>query len=329
MTLLQRLLACLLVLLPAAALAQPPAAAPSVAIFTNIGQALPIEDYLRAKGWQTLFIQWGDNFTAESFQPFNVIVLPSYPLITQDAPWNHEMHVKPDYEAKVRQLLSDYVEAGGSLLVYGADWPMTKASVNPFLARWGATLLNEQVLDPGHSWQQETGMQWKYYWTDNITAHPATAGVKTLFYPSRTVYGAADNTLKLGPEWQVLVRGTADAVSRPIVMDQQNEKPDETKPGTYASAPPLVAARPAGKGRLMLYSWSAIQTLFEYGHYMVEDIYFTRGGGGRSSDGLRLLEQSLTWLAEPSLKDPALGRGGYVNKPNRTKPVYQIGRAHV
>ncbi|HEY3397835.1 MAG TPA: hypothetical protein VGM19_09290 [Armatimonadota bacterium] len=314
---------CLLLLtLVSGAVAQTPAppAAPSVAVFTNIGQPLPLDDYLRAQGWQTLFLQWGQEFTAESFKPFNVIVLPSYPLINKDLPGNSELGLRPDYEEKVRKLLWDYVAAGGSLLVYGGDWPISKASVNPFLAKWGATLLNEQVLDPGHFWQQETGMQFKYYWTDNIAAHPVTKDVKTVYYPARTVYGAADNTLKLTPEWQVVVKGTADAVSRPLLMHQQDEIPDETKPGSYASAPPLAAVRQAGKGRVALFAWSSIQTLFEYGHYMVEDVYFTRGGGGRTSDGLRLLTQTLGWLAEPSRQDPALGVGGYVNQPNRPAP---------
>ena len=318
-----RVLAALVLVVLACSLASAQAPPPSVAIFTNIGQPLPLEDYLRAQGWQTLFLQWGQDFTADSFKPFNVIVLPSYPVIDKDAPYNHELSLRPDYEEKVRKLLWDYVDAGGSLLVYGGDWPINKPAVNTFLARWGATLLNEQVLDPGHFWQQETGMQFKYYWTDNLADHPVTQGVKTIFYPARTVYGAADNTLKLGPEWQVLVRGTKDAASRPILMKQQDEIPDETKPGSYPSAPPLVAVRQAGKGRVALYSWSALQTLFEYGHYMVEDVYFTKGDGRTSSDGLRLLTQSLTWLAEPSQKDPNLGLGGYQNKPNRTAPTLQ------
>ena len=312
---LKRLLASLLLLLPLSAVAQAPP--PSVAVFSNINQALPIEDYLRSQGWQTLFLRWGQDFTADSFKPFNVIVLPSYPVISENAPDNSETGIKATYEEKVRKLLGDYVDAGGSLLVYGGDWPINKPALNTFLAKWDATLLFEQVLDPGHFYQQPGGMQFGYYYTDNVADHPATQGVKTIFYPARTVYGAADNTLKLGPEWQVLVRGTRDAVSRPLVMNQEYERPDETRPGTYPSAPPLVAVRPAGKGRVAIFAWSAIPTFFEYGHFMVEDIYFTRGGGGRTSDGKRLLDQTLAWLAEPSQKDPTLGLGGYQNKPNR------------
>ncbi|HEY3418302.1 MAG TPA: hypothetical protein VGM23_15610, partial [Armatimonadota bacterium] len=274
--------------------------APSVAIFSNMEAPRPIEEYLRGKGWQTLFIQWGQPFDKKSLRRFNVIIVPEYPIIAPDVRYNSNLGVKPDYEEQVRQLLWDFVDQGGGLLMYGGDWPINKPVANRFLAHWDVSLLNETVIDPSHRFKQATGMQFPYQYTDQFAVHPATKDVTRVFYPTRDLYGAGVNPLKLGAGCQWLAKGTADAVSRPLFMNQEYELPDETKPGTYPSTPIIAATRQAGKGRLAVYGWSAIQTLFEYGHYMVDDIYFTRGGDGKSSDGLRLLEQTLTYLAEPS-----------------------------
>jgi len=106
------------------------------------------------------------------------------------------------------------------------------------------------------------------------------------------------------------VRGTAQAKSHPLVAKENYQVPDESRPGVYDSQPPLAAVRSIGRGRLAVFGWSPIQTFFNYGHYMAEDIYFTRGGDGKPSDGPRFLEQTLRWLAEPSLTDPQRRLGG-------------------
>ncbi|MFZ2656014.1 MAG: hypothetical protein WAX69_13875 [Victivallales bacterium] len=315
------LLAALLFAVSALADRANEAAPPAVAIFSG-QRPLPIAEHLRSKGWQTLYLQWGHPFDAAFLRRFNVIILSEYPNINPDAAGNNHLEIKPDYEEKVRRLLWDFVEGGGGLLAYGGDWPSNKKGVNPFLARWGIGILNEQVLDPAHRFHQKNGMELDYFYTDNISDHPVTRDVRTIFYPERTVYGAADNPLKPGSEWQVLIRGTEQARSFPIIMNQHYERPDEKQPGSYAKAPPLAAVRQIEQGRAAVFGWSPMQGLFQFGHYMVEDIHFTRGGDGRTSDGMRLLEQTLAWLAAPSMAAADKGGGqygGYRNEPAREK----------
>lgn len=292
---------------------------PAVGIFTNL-PGLPIENYLRSKGWQTLCLNWGAAFDAASFRRFNVIVLSEYPAIDPDAPRNSNLGMRPDYEQHVRKLLAEYVEAGGGLLVYGGDSPIAAKPVNLLLANFGAELLNETVVDSVHTFSQQTGMQFRYQVTSEIAKHPATADVHTLFYPTRSIYGAAVNPLRLDRQWDLLIRGSPEAKSHPLIAQEHITVADDARPGAFSAAPPIAAVRSVGQGRVAVFGWSPIQTFFDYGHYMVEDIYFTRGGDGVPSDGLRLLEQTLSYIADPSRRDAGAGFGGYINQPDRKRP---------
>lgn len=297
----------------------PAALSPAVGIFSSLS-GLPIENRLRAEGWQTRCLRWGEKFDSNDLRRFNVILLTEFPAVDRNISGNSDLGVFPEYEERMQRLLEEYVGQGGGLLVYGGDWPIAAKPLNAMLAGWGIQLLNETVVDPTHAFKQQTGMQFDYQFTDDIVRHPATLGVRTVFYPLRSLYGAAVNPLMFNKEWQPLVRASPDAVSRPLMVKQNFAIADGHRAGSYGTAPPIAAVRRVGNGRVAVFGWSPLQTFFDYGHYMVEDIYFTRGNGHVSSDGLILLERTLAYLAEPSQSDPALKIGGYVNQPNRRQP---------
>jgi len=289
--------------------AAPPPRAPAVLIIggPSFSAPRPIEEHFRSNGWQTLYFSWGQPIDTKFLRQFNVVVLAAYPLVDSTAAKNSGQAVTPAFEEKVRKLLWEFVADGGGLLTFGGDDPMRdRAVVNAFLKPWDVEVLREQVVDPSHAFTQKTGMRFAYQFTGNIQPHPATRDVKNIFYPLQSIYGVIANPLKAGAGWQPLVLGSEQAVSHPIVQDQHKENVDLAKPGSFASAPLLAAVRDAGKGRVALFGWGPLQTFYEYSHFMVEDIYFTRGGDGVTSDGLKLLDQTLAWLAEPSMKvEPA------------------------
>lgn len=282
--------------------ARPATSAPAVLLIGPM-EPLPIEEYFRSKGWQTLRANMGRPLETRFLRQFNVIVLAQYPLVDKNARSNSNLAMTPQFEEQARGQLQQFVRNGGGLLTFGGDDPMRDRDVvNAFLKPWDIEVLREQVVDPSHTFAQKDGMMFVYLHTDNIAEHPATRDVRSIFYPTRSIYGAIANPLKVGPAWQPLVRGTEQAVTRPIILDQAHEKVDETRPGSFTTAPLLAAVRQVGDGRVALFGWGPQQTFYQYGHFMVEDIYFTRGGDGKPSDGLKLLEQTLAWLAEPSLK---------------------------
>jgi hypothetical protein len=282
--------------------AQPATAAPAV-LLIGPPWPTPMEEFFRLKGWQTLRASWGKPFETRFLRQFNVIVLAQYPLVDKNARSNSNLEVTPQFEEQVRGQLQQFVRDGGGLLTFGGDDPMRDRDVvNAFLKPWDIEVLREQVVDPAHTFTQKNGMMFVYLHTDNIEKHPVTRDVRSIFYPTTSIYGLIANPLKAGSAWQPLVRGSEQAASRPIIMDQHKEKVDETRPGSFTTAPLLAAARQAGDGRVAVFGWGPLQTFYQYGHFMVEDIFFTRGGDGKPSDGLKLLEQTLAWLAEPSMK---------------------------
>ncbi len=283
--------------------AQPATAAPAV-LLIGPQWPTPMEEYFRSKGWQTLRVSWGKPFETRFLRQFNVIVLAAYPMVDKNARSNSNLAVTPQFNEQVSGQLQQFVRDGGGLLTFGGDDPMRDRDVvNAFLKPWDIEVLREQAVDPSHTYTQKNGMGFIYQYTANIEKHPVTRDVRSLFYPTTSIYGLIANPLKVGPAWQPLVRGSEQAASHPIIMDQHNEKVDVTRPGSFTTAPLLAAARQAGDGRVALFGWGPCQTFYQYGHFMVEDIYFTRGGDGKPSDGLKLLEQTLAWLAEPSMKN--------------------------
>jgi hypothetical protein len=279
----------------------------SVAIFGMTG--LPIDEHLRAGGWEVASLQWGPNHTAEDLQRFHVIVLATHPRISGDTQRNDQFNVTPSYHAAFVEALKSYVSSGGGLLVYQALWPTNSVQhVNASLEPFGARLLDEQIQDAKHAYTQDSGMLWTWLYTTDITPHETTSGVRGLFYPVRDVYMPAHSPLSLEPQWKTLVKGMSSATSHPTRQDQHNRLIEAETAGSYASAPPLAAVRDFGRGTVAAFGWSPTQTFFNYQHFMVQDVYF-KGTAAAPSDGLQVLEQMLSYLAAPAVK---AGLGGYV-----------------
>ncbi len=293
------LLAALISTTPLLAEDAPKPPQPAVGVFGR--DAWPIIDHLRSKGFQVIYLYYGANYTERFLRQFNVIVLAENADVDPRVTQNHPIGVKPEYDERMRALLGDFVENGGGLLAYGGIDSAKPLPTNAMLSRWGAELLNETLDDSSHKFTQRGGMGWEYNYTQEVADHPVTKDVKTIFYPLRSLYGQGNQPLKLDKEWTVFIKGSEQASSHPMKQVQEQTYIDPDKPGTYPSKPPLAAARDAGKGRVAIFAWNPVQTFFNLGHFMVEDIYFTRGGDGKSSDGMKLLEQTLRWLAEPSL----------------------------
>ncbi len=279
----------------------------SVAIFGMTG--LPIDEHLQAGGWDVASLAWGPNHTAEDLKRFHVIVLATHPRISGDMQRNDQFNVTPAYHAAFVEALKSYVSSGGGLLAYQALWPTNSVQyVNATLEPFGVRLLDEQIQDAKHAYTQDSGMLWTWLYTTDVTPHDTTRGVRGIFFPVRDVHMPAHSPLSLDPQWNPLVRGMASATTHPTRQDQQNRVIEADAEGTHRSAPPLAAVRQFGEGRVAAFGWCPTQTFFDYQHFMVQDVYF-KGTAAAPSDGLRFLEQTLSYLAAPAVK---AGLGGYV-----------------
>jgi hypothetical protein len=262
--------------------------------------------------WRMFFgDQAGETGTLELLRQFNVMVV--------DTPTDYSiMDLGPGRQrtaAAARRALEKYLGEGGSalLVLQAVRYPGDKDQdyANLVLQGLGLEMLHEGVFDrqrrftaPIASIFQPEG----FFWTENVTrGHPVTEGVARLCLPQHhngTTPGVV--ALKLSPQWQVLVRGEQSAQSYVVTREHVT---DYAQPGTFRSAPPIVAVRSFGKGRVMAFSVPARSVHANYGVPGWNMIVESAGdqAAHRPSDGAKLVFNGLRWLAEPSRGNPALG----------------------
>ena len=267
---------------------------------------------LAGLGFEKGIAGWTPQLTLAYLQRFNLVVIPDLPL----------PGANPTFETMIQdkeKLLLEYVQDGGGLLVLRSPgWQFGKdiQALNAWLQPTGVEILSEQVFDDAH--QQASPYGWPLYWTGNVAPSPLTQGVAGIFYPAAvgayTVYTDFTSPLKVTPDWQVLLSGMDTAKSLHTAKTGKAVPPTA---GTYASAPPMLAVRQYGKGRICV--WPIASSC------VWQDGYHLRWGGGLTMDGeaqgrkgnaAKLLENLFTWLAAPS-KGVC---GGYVPPPVAAAP---------
>ena len=249
---------------------------------------------------------------------YNVIVFgdPVYHLVQPD-PSTGKLPARIDHEIpKLRK----FIDAGGGVWFSGLgeqNWGRSSHALNRILEKLDldAEVLGEVVMDSSVHTQ---GSRWgEYAWVD-VASDPLTEGVKNVLHPSGVITSEGSMgvcpIVRLGPGWRVLLRAKPTAASHGIDLElSQVGDALAAKPATVKSAPILLAVRDTGKGRVVLWpTWS---------NYTV-----TGGSGGMLvdgkkdetfSDGARLIENLLCWLAEPGQNSDTVG----TFDPETYKPV--------
>ncbi len=258
---------------------------------------------LAARGWERGWHAGWKDLTLEYLKQFNAVVLYDLPGSGPEGP--------PATTLEVLGLLRQYVEAGGGLFLAQAPyWAKKTPTANALLAPMGATVYNELVRDDANTIKIKSGLS--FGWTDALSRSPLTQGVRGLFYWQDFFEPASPNTnpLEVSDEWEVVVRGLPTAASFKVAVGSS----ETIGPGVFDTAPTLVAARPWGKGRVVLWPTTLSYTLLDgYSPLLDNGIVMEGEVEGRRSDGARLVYNLLEWLMQPSRE--LAGWGGYVYKP--------------
>ncbi|MBI4026946.1 MAG: hypothetical protein HY360_18315 [Verrucomicrobia bacterium] len=220
----------------------------------------------------------------------------------------------PQLEARAKRVgaaLLRYVQAGGGLFLQ--PHPVRYANTddekywNLLLEPLGVKILHEAVYDQTRSYEGKTLGKTLFWFTTNIAAHPVTEGVKCLYLP---LYGAGDYpglvAMQYTADWQVPVRGETEARS---YQSGDDNAVNLTAAGTYPSAPPVLAVRQLGKGRIVCYPIEYLFTGMNYGNPLWSSVVESAGdpSANRPSQGMKLQMNCYKWLAEPALKNASLG----------------------
>lgn len=205
---------------------------------------------------------------------YNVIVLQLLPRVGEE----------PLFTAEQNKLLYQFMREGGGLLFFPFSekytLPETLKLVNSFLNPLEAKVLYERVEDKKQVEIKYTLGEFRYCSTDNIKKHPATEGVKQIWYPLGGIRKAPTFTMKVSDEWDIIVSGAKSASSE-----------------SYPSSPPIVAAREFGKGRIVVFCSHPLYWLVDCYHRTFSEGFILKEG-----DGFKLLTNIYDWLAEPSIK---------------------------
>jgi len=202
------------------------------------------------------------------------------------------------YRSKFHALLN-YMQAGGGLIIFADEQYGAQKSLNEFLSRLDAEILPESIVDEATQFRQKGFFREYFFTTTKLASHPVTRNVKQVCFPSawHPQMAGATEAIRAGEEWQVLIRGNDTACSLGWRADIRDRR-------SYSKAPPIVAVRDYGRGRVALLPTRSVTTLQSGYHFIFEGICFKRG------DFRQLLANLLDWLSEPARQ--AGQPGGYV-----------------
>ena len=296
-----------------------PARKPSV-LFLNVNSvSFEVAQKLGAAGFN-LNIQpdlENNPLTWAQAQKYNVIVVWALGTTSADGSF-------PPPVQQTLASLRQFMQAGGGVLVIPmlgqvqTGLPPQESLLKPLGLRM---LFDELPVDPQTS-VVATAWRLPFAYTEAITPSPVTSGVKGLWYPAMDNRPGGESmsyTFQAESTWTTIVKGSPSSST----VKGAFEANAFTQAGSFAHDVPLAALRDVDKGRIMvlgiaaeyLYGSNAVTTL--------ENIVLERGLRNIPSGGYQLLENSLKWLAAPSLADTALGGAPddpqLVEDPNKTK----------
>lgn len=235
----------------------------------------------------------------------------------------------PDRQT-MQALLDRYLKAGGGVfLMPGLGEPSVSANRGTLrvakdweahLDRWGAKIPLDRLRDPATE-RKHPRSTVPFLYTDKIAPSPVSEGVKGIWFPSggedTWAFYAWGSPIEVSKDWTVVARGSDMCFTRPMVEVGNSlehgllaTRFHRTNPNT---PPALFAIRQQDAGRLALTVEWPIFTLYGGLSWIHDGAMINKGLDGKPSDFGRLFENTLRWLAAPSLQSGALG--GYAQNP--------------
>lgn len=307
-----RSLALALLLLLWAGAAQ--AAKPAVLIISPQGLAggwvdLQYLNELHRAGFEVDYTNGMGDVSWQRLQQYNALVIFAVPPRAGVNAWPFSGKQPIDGPA-FGDLVNRFISEGGGVLLMAVETQVGVTLARELIKPWGADLPLETIVDPGNTTYMTHMPKVPLAYTDDVAASPVSAGVRGIWYPIQPHYNGGDSIpLAVDSRWQVVVRGAASARTVPVDLKQSSRPgpPDPlVRPGGVA-APPLFAIRELGEGRVALTSQWPVYSFGAGTKWLYNREVLSKGVQGKRSDFGKLLDNTLRWLAEPSLRGGTIG----------------------
>jgi len=274
----------------------------------------------KARGVQPALIDYGMFWYHDMPEEEIYRELKRFHVVHFTSTFEHMKNMSGDTKERARRVsraMLRYVREGGGLLLalQQVRYPNTDdlKYTNLLMEPFGLQVTREGLFDETHAYDlpNESHEKMSHFWyTGNTSPHPVTKGVKRVYLPSRHggAWCAAVPLVRYThPDWQVILRGEKGA--RTYRISDRENKFELKLAGSVDSAPPVVAVRQIGKGRVVCYPLSWLYTGMNYANPYWHRAVETEGdkAGGHPSDGFKLQFNCYKWLAGPAMKNPALG----------------------
>jgi len=306
------------------AAARPPQAGyrrPAV-LFASLAGADGLDlDYLAELERAGIDVDFTDNagdVTAERLRAFNAVVL----FATPDAVGVADRG-EPSSPARVQSfvdVVEGYLAAGGGVLLMPEEANFKKQRLSDLTDRWGARIAAERIVehDPANvAAMPHSSRATRLAFSDQVPPSPVSQGVRGVWYPYEAAYySVMTSPLVVDDGWQVVWRASRSSVTTPVDLGRAGDAaPGLLQRTAPESSPPLMAIRSRGRGRVALVAEWPEFSVGSGTKWIYDRDVLDRGLAGRPSDFGRLLENTLRWLAAPSLEAGTLG--GFVPPPRR------------
>lgn len=243
------------------------------------------------------------------FRQFNVIVWEDIGGDSGIGGVRQLVHAKERIPV-VREALERYVRDGGGLFLMPQTSRYTQDEsqeiANLLFKGFGMQVLREGVYDAARIYvHPETPLfpEEPFFYTENIREHPVTRDVQRLYlscFFNQHNKQPGVIAVKYSSAWEAVVSAHDEGKSFHTGAFNRMNLDSE---GTYKTAPPIVAVREFGRGRVLSFANQTTHLFINYGCEVWPKVTAEKGDTvqGFPSDGLKLAQNAWAWLAEPSL----------------------------
>ena len=260
---------------------------------------------LNDRGFEVDYTDAHEDFSWDRVRRYDVLVIYTVPV--ESGHYFDNSPGRPPYRDAFVGIVERFLEQGGGVLLMARSLNAGE-TFEPLLEKWGAGIPYERIVeaDPGKlaAMPRMSGRE-RLWFTDGVRKSPVSDGVEQVWLPLTTRYAAAETMpIRVDRAWRVVLRGSSTSRTEPILAQREwmLRPADARARKAGVGRPALLAIRDYKAGRIAFGATWPQYSIGQGTQWLYERRVLSAGIDGRPSHFGRLIENTLGWLAEPSLR---------------------------